>query len=152
MSATCESELVIEAVRPTGEGWKQRNWLAGSVYIRPRVSKVTAGCRNSEEINERQYFVLYSLLSKPARLFKLHWDSFLSEYSIFSVFQDSLRDLMNIYSQSHVSGWGTLIGREGRDRALIGRDLYRTEIFSWRCYTSSLLCQKEPLRGKQNTP
>ena len=26
--------------------------------------------------------------------------------------------------------WSTLIGREGRDRALIGRELYRTEIFS----------------------
>ena len=26
--------------------------------------------------------------------------------------------------------WSTLIGREGRDPALIGRELYRTEIFS----------------------
>ena len=33
---------------------------------------------------------------------KLFRDSFQPEYSIFSVFQDSLRDLMNIYSQSHV--------------------------------------------------
>ena len=26
--------------------------------------------------------------------------------------------------------WSNLIGREGRDRALIGRELHRTEIFS----------------------
>ena len=26
--------------------------------------------------------------------------------------------------------WSTLIGRDCRDRALIGRELYRTEIFS----------------------
>ena len=31
----------------------------------------------------------------------------------------------NLYSE-----WSTLIGREGRDRALIGREPYRTEIFS----------------------
>ena len=37
------------------------------------------------------------------------------------------------------SEWSTLIGRDCKDRPLIGRDLYRTEIFSWCCYASSLM-------------
>ena len=47
----------------------------------------------------------------------------------------------NIQAARQESGseWSTLIGREGRDGALIGRELYRTEIFSWCCYASSLM-------------
>ena len=49
---------------------------------------------------------------------------------------------VNIIHTSHLPAlaeWSTLIGRDCRDRALIGRELYRTEIFSWCCYASSLM-------------
>ena len=44
-------------------------------------------------------------------------------------------DQLALHDQSQVgpgllTEWSTLIGREGRDRPLIGRELYRTEIFS----------------------
>ena len=53
---------------------------------------------------------------------------------LFSL-QRSLMEKENHLSQlirerEQVAEWSTLIGREGRDRPLIGRELYRTKIFS----------------------
>ena len=42
-----------------------------------------------------------------------------------------------------VAEWSTLIGRDCQDRALIGRELHRTEIFSW-CFYASI---KYPRNG-----
>ena len=70
MSATCESELVIEAVRPTGEGWKQRNWLAGSVYIRPEISEVTAA--GAETVKQIHTVTTKTTRTKELRLQQIY--------------------------------------------------------------------------------
>ena len=62
--------------------WKQGTWLAGGISIRPEISKVTAGCRNSQ-INERQFFVL---LSKPVWLPANYSGTHFSQNIPFSLF------------------------------------------------------------------